>query len=187
MSNNVVVTKGHHTCGQFVNDAVAIKRAPFKSIRDQSKRKDPFLGEGFYFWDDNIEAARWWGKSHYYGKYTILEYDFTLSGDHFLDLVGCRRDIRILLTLREKLKKNGCRDDDLTISKCIALLKEIERKAPGVFPYTVVRAMDVSCRQDRLKFVDDENRRGYMLGNPRIIICYFDRNDIPLQTAKVVK
>ena len=113
MSNNVVVTKGHHTCGQFVNDAVAIKRAPFKSICDQSKRKDPFLGEGFYFWDDNIEAARWWGKSHYYGKYTILEYDFTLSGDHFLDLVGCRRDIRILLTLREKLKKNGCRDDDL--------------------------------------------------------------------------
>lgn len=187
MGGNIIITKGHHTCKTCVNDTVAKNQAPFKSVYNKRLGTEPFLGEGYYFWDDNIEAAQWWGSTHYKGNYTILEYDFTLSGDCFLDLVGSRQDIKLLLKLRQVLVEQGFREEDLSVSKCIGLLKEIEQKEPGVFPYTIIRAMDINCKQNRIKFVNDENRHGYMILDPRIIICFFDKNDIPLHNAKVVK
>ncbi len=186
MSSNIVVTKGHHTCSAFRNEAVAKERAPFKSCC--SEGKSPFLGEGFYFWDDNIEIAHWWGKTHYNNKYTILQYDFTLEGDSFLDLVGSRQDIYILLGLRKKLIERGdVEEKDLSVSKCIELLKKIERNTPGVFPYTIIRAMDIRCKTNGWSFVNDKRRCGTLITNPRIIICFFCKKDIPLRTAEVVK
>lgn len=185
MSNNVIVTRGHHTCEKCVNDAVVISRAPFKSVCDKKNRKEPFLGEGYYFWDDNISVAHWWGQTHYDGKYAIVEYDLTLKGDNFLDLIGSRQDNGILLTLKKSLEDRGW--ENLTVSKCIAALQILEKQKPGIFPYTIIRAMDVPHYQERMNFVDDQRRSGSMICDPRIIICYFDRNEVPLHTAKVVK
>lgn len=50
-----------------------------------------WLGEGYYFWEEAIELARWWGDCHYKKReqgYIILESEFTCPDENFLDLLN---------------------------------------------------------------------------------------------------
>ncbi len=181
MSTNHIVTKGHHTC-EKCQKAYAIANAPFKSCYNKLTNNEPYLGDGFYFWDDNLPLAEWWGKIHYNNSYTILEYDLDLFGDHFLDLVGSRQDFIYFQTLVDRIRQYpGC--ENFGVCKCIKFLLEREKSKQGTFPIRIVRALDIS-RVEGMEFA--ENKKGRMLLDPRIIICFFDKNDIPLRTAKVV-
>ncbi len=182
MSENRIVTKGHHTCKKC-QEAYVIAKAPFKSCYNKLTHNEPYLGDGFYFWDDNLQLAEWWGKKHYRDKYTILEYDLDLHGDHFLDLVGSRQDFMYFQTLVDRIRQHPeCKN--FGVYKCINFLIKAEQSKQGTFPIRIIRAMDIS-RIDGMQFAD--NKRGRMLLDPRIIICFFDKKDIPLQTAKVIK
>ena len=49
-----------------------LRRGPWKSLmvdgNGRPKRHPPFAGEGYYFWEDNMDAAEWWGDVHYIQK-----------------------------------------------------------------------------------------------------------------------
>ena len=180
MSENIIRTIGHHTC-KYCHPAYAKANAPFKSDPNNG---DAYLGQGFYFWDDNIEYARHWGRVHYDNHYTILGYDFELSGDQFLDLVGSRKDISYFHRLYDDIRKREqCKD--FGISKCIQILQIVEKEAPGVFPIKIIRAADYNInKKGGTVFV--AGKRGFTRLNPCYIICFFDRNDISLQIAIIV-
>ncbi len=87
MNSNTIHTIGHHTC-QKSTEVYLLTNAPFKSCR--SSENDtvcyPYLGEGYYFWDNNLKSAEWWGKTHYNNSYSIIKIDLVLEGEDFLDL-----------------------------------------------------------------------------------------------------
>lgn len=188
MSGNVVNTIGHHVC-KSGNKEYLLKNAPFYSVctPETEDGKEPFLGNGYYLWDYNLETAHWWGNSHYKGDYSILSYPLTLSGDNFLDLVGSRQDMENFKKLVDKVRsKPGC--EAFGISKCILTLEKLnsEDGFGGIFDYKVIRAVDITMNRASEIYDFASKRDGTTNLNPKILICFKDKNDIPLHQAEVV-
>lgn len=84
----------------------------FCSLRDDCGRlkkgiKEPWLGEGYYFWDTRIDDARWWGEKIYerhmkgyivchtcYDQHSPLLYDMVGSISMFDDFIECAKIIK---------------------------------------------------------------------------------------------
>ncbi len=72
----------YHTIRKERIVTASLRMAPFRCVND------PWLGEGYYFWDSFIELAKWWGEVHYGGNYIITETTATFNDDAVFDLVG---------------------------------------------------------------------------------------------------
>jgi hypothetical protein len=187
MSKNIIVTIGHHTCSE-AHHAYLMERAPFMSVYDEKQDKLPFLGSGYYFWDNNIDQAIYWGDTHYNGKYNIVAVDLELSGECFLDLIGSREDMAFFKCLVEQVSERRDDTNNWSISQFIECFRRIN-KLPGYehfFECRIIRAIDShAANQDTKKF--NKLHRGSMPLNPRLIICFFDKRDIPLNTIRIIK
>lgn len=193
MSSNqlkrVFVTKGHHVCRKS-SKAYLLEHAPFKSVCQYSDNGSiPYLGEGFYFWDDNIERAHRWGKEHYNGEYVILEYPLEFKGMDYLDLVGSRQDLMKFSLLMERVQKEmdkgQATGERLAVAQCIAFLQKMNKEKAGVFPYKAVRVVDLKSRGNRIVcFV--KNKVGQMPLNPCYIICVYAKDAIPVKKAQIL-
>lgn len=188
MSTNIINTIGFHTCACGKNKYL-LDNAPFLSecTSETEEGKEPFLGDGYYMWDYNLETAHWWGNVHYKSKYAILSYPLTLSGDTFLDLVGSRKDMEDFRALVAKVRSMpGC--ESFGIAKSIMMLEWLNslRENGEVFDYKVIRAVDATKKRSNqiYSFVSARNSATNL--DPRILICFKDKNDIPLHRAKVV-
>lgn len=104
----------------------------------------------------------------------------SLEGDAFLDLVGSREDIRNFSLIIERLRVHK---KAYYIGEAIFYLQQLAEKDKSVFPYRVIRALDVT-KGSRLIFRSDNNSE--MLLNPEIIICFFDKDDIPQDKSKII-
>lgn len=184
MSRNIINTIGYHTFKYDPSNGYDESGAPCVSkvkTKEDGSEVLPFVGEGYYFWDDNIERAHLWGRQRCHGKYKIMRCPLMLQGETFLDLVGSREDIRNFSLILEKLKEH-C--GDLTISKAILRLQMMSRSNPEIFPFKIIRVMDVSKNKGYIKFAID--KKSQMLLNPEIFICFFEIKDIPLQSANIL-
>lgn len=176
-------TIGHHTISDTKNPDKIEASGPFKA------EGRPYLGEGYYFWDNHIELAHWWGYEHYSNSYMICESKIEASQEDFFDLVGSREDQIYLIHVREKFNL-GSRPLGAIIDflRELAAHDETKRK---VFPFNVVRAMDVYHRSKfDLKRIILSMRSGTPLGitnlAPKMFICIFKKNNPPLRTFKVI-
>lgn len=130
---------------------------------------NPWLGNGYYFWDGFIELAHWWGNKHYAGNYIICQANLNFEDSEYYDLVGNTFHLRCfkagMMALKAKLKCNN-----LTVS---AVLAEF-RKHSDNFHYKVIRARSEHHIEDseNVRFVEDD--RGYMITIPAIQICVTD-------------
>lgn len=183
-----MVTVGHHTCFKNGGRDYVLAEAPFNSIFDEQNNKLPFLGTGFYLWDNNIEMAKDWGEKRYSNNYFIVEFGMNLENGIFLDLVGSRQHIIYFSELINKLKDKGYdRTEKWTIGAFIEYLKRISRVIPGIFPFKIIRAVDNSitpAKQFKFDFV--KGKQGYINLNPRYVICLIEKNDLYLTSKKIV-
>jgi hypothetical protein len=184
-------TIGHHTCKRDGGAEQVLALAPFLAEYNEAEGKVPFLGEGYYFWDDNLDLAHHWGRVHYRNKYLILEADLTFAEKELLDLVGSRRDMRYLQDIRNELLQRGLMEGDWEVSKLVALLRHLQQSQPTgseIFPFAAIRAVDHSMaghKQLPAKFVAE--RENYTLVNPRMIICIFEKKEITLEKKRIVE
>jgi len=67
--------------------------------------KEPWLGEGYYFWDTRIEDAYWWGNVVYsrtgyvvcqttYDQYSPMLFDMVGRVDHYEEFIKCAAYIK---------------------------------------------------------------------------------------------
>lgn len=189
MSKNIISTVGQHVF-RYDPPKFIEKDAPFRAKNPTAaeekeaeiKGEEPryqFLGEGYYFWDNNIGRAHKWGKKHCGNKYIILEADMILSGDAFLDLVGSREDLGIFLDVYEYMKK---RDADLKIGAFFKGMQAIAKYQPGVWPFTIIRALNVKRNGNFAAYNHLPNAD--MLLDPEIIICFYDKKELNLQNTR---
>ena len=189
MSENIISTVGQHVF-KFDPPEFTEKGVPFMAenptLEEQktceNNGKEPrlqFLGEGYYFWDDNIARAHQWGKNRCKGKYLILEVDLVLSGNCFLDLVGSRRDLMIFLDVYNEMRKKF---PGLKVGAFFKGMQEMARIKPDVWAYKIIRALNVKSKADKILFncLPDS----HMLLNPEIIICFYDKNNLNLQDSR---
>lgn|SRR5574344_364322 len=80
------------------NDQVEKHGPYFCSLYDDSGRlkngiKEPWLGEGYYFWDARINDAHWWGKTIYLREkkgYIVCHTQYDMHSHFLYDMVGDR-------------------------------------------------------------------------------------------------
>ncbi len=187
MSRNIIHTTGQHVF-KYDPPQYTEKGAPVlaenpenESESTENDVKLQFLGQGYYFWDNNIKRAHKWGKSHYNGEYMIMEVPLCLQGDRFLDLIGSREDLMVFVdALKEVLKEIP----NLKIGAFFHMMQTMEKYEAGAWPYSIVRALNVKSHANKISFnhLPDSS----MLLNPEIIICFYNKNDINLQSIRFI-
>lgn len=188
MSNNIIHTVGQHV---FKYDpplytetgAPVLAKNP---VADPNKTKDiepklQFLGEGYYFWDDNIERAHKWGWDHYDGDYKIMELPLELKGDKFLDLVGSRADLQGFCRVFDKMRE---KKPGLKIGAFFKGMQEMEKNKPGSWTCTIVRALNAKNNAQKICFNHISTSK--MLLNPEIIICFYEKKELNLQNLHYI-
>lgn len=191
-------TIGHQTI-EKTNEPVAEREkngpifSPLFDKHGNPKPKPPFAGAGYYFWDDNIEAAHWWGETRYNNRYRIFKIDLTLNYDDnsFFDLVGSRKHLRLLQKMVEKARKklqDQCKN--WMLQDFITYFRKVEKEHKnGVFPFKMLRFNDSRVNKHRqMPIVLGKSREteNYTLMNPFYIVCVFELEDLYLPSFKLV-
>lgn len=175
-------TTGQHTCSNKGGREFVLQHAPFISFYLNGEKKRPFLGTGFYFWDDNLPMAEAWGRSHYREGFCILTADMSFKDNDLFDIVGNRKHLMKLSILRQKFKEHKFARDGWELGKFIEFLKDLENQEgyQGVFPFKAIRAVDSSAKA-RKRFFFVKEKENFTNLDPRYMICIISLDDIHLQ------
>ena len=137
--------------------------------------REPWLGEGYYFWDSIIKDAHWWGKTACSGNYYICQTEYDQHSPDLLDAVGDMETLESLAKaaslLREELQVSS-----ITFPTLLHYLKKMDS-----FHYHAIR---VSPRASR--YSQSELPIAYFPSNPgnaplaiypndKVQICFFDK------------
>lgn len=184
-------TIGHHTCRKDGGEDYVLTESPFLAKHDPNKKKIQFVGSGYYFWDNNIDLAKIWGKSHYDNSYYVVEIDFELTEDNCYDLVGNRKhQIHLMNFIKQFEDETGNNKEHWTLNQCVQLLRELNKHNNDIFPFKFIRAIDLlnheryAKAQHLINFTNEKDN--YTVINPKMIICAFEKEDLILHSKKIV-
>lgn len=180
-----------HTCKKGVN-AYILHNSAFRSViykKADGKIYMPFLGEGYYYWEENIEAAHRWGKSHYRNNYNIVQYSNCLIPQaETLDFLN-RRDIRYFKELIEIYKVKRPESKKWFIANWIEFFKKLQKSNLEKFPFNYFRADENHPNirtNDDLKEKTDFNYTGYYIYlDPLIILCSINKCDLNCESKEI--
>ena len=177
---------GFHTCSQEGGYSKVLIEAPFISKwpktdegeLDEDNIKDPYLGEGYYFWQNDLERSKYWGKKFYKNYYFVLKSSINTTDTNFLDLVGDQEHIGAFQLICNKLINSGSIETGFTLGEAIEYMKKA-----NIFPWKVIRCKEFTPHTPKQYF-----RRGsqsYTLLGGVFIFCLVEKNDVIL-TDKVI-
>ena len=143
---------------------------------------NPWLGDGYYFWDSLLSNAEWWGKTHYHNEYYIFSSSYDAHTDYLFDLVGDAKHIDLLYHYARGLKK-------ILGLKTIKVSTVIEfMKRDGKFPFMAIRAEGRNVKsQKNAILVFDEQGMYYLQPIPKIQLCVLDCNHFLISDYKFLK
>lgn len=170
----------HHTCKQDGGEDFVLENAPFLAKDDPAKKKYQFLGEGYYFWEDDVEQAHKWGKTHYKNCYFIVEFDCEIDEVYLLDLTSREGQKMISFYQKEikerlsKIPNNKKSYQNWTLSQLIKFL--FSSKNGIKFEYKYIKTKDNTASVDKIKFVNSKENHTHL----RDFFIYFfkDKKDI---------
>lgn len=178
-------TVGYHTVEDRDNPDFVEEKGPFVAMGSLA-----FLGVGYYFWEESLELAHWWGGVHCSGEYMICRANLGSPDEVYLDLVGNVRDMNYLKKLKKELASELVRKfgtSDVPMGKLIEHLYQVNLRPgrKGIFPYKVIRTVDTSKKsKDVVYFVDKKENVTDL--SPRIIICLKEKNSVFLRDFRIV-
>lgn len=150
-----------------------------------------FLGTGYYYWDYNLNYAKTYGTRRYGKQYFIVETSLNLPAGLFLDLVGNRMHMEILIKLRKRLIEKGLyTTGEWYLGTFIEFLKKLSEKESNtaIFPYKAIRCMDYGASRENkysVRFVEPKTAP-YTYLDPRMVICLTEKLAIILQGNRIV-
>ncbi len=128
------------------------------------------LGRGYYFWEYYIDAAHWWGETHYNKSYMIYESSYDSHSDKYFDLMGNPAHQDYTKKAYEILKKR--KDEEYTIAEVIEILKRTDPQ----FDFWAIRACPINKKyvDNKLDILFTKERQSYISLPDRIQMCVFD-------------
>jgi hypothetical protein len=174
----------HHTCSQKGGKEFVLANAPFLSEYIPKYDKKPFLGEGYYFWEYNIDYAKYWGFKHYKNsKYFVCEADIDIDHEtdgYYLDLAGNRKHLVGFVELLKEfdlIHEEGTKGIDLCY-----IINYLRKNVPKeIFPFKVLRAVDYKNTEKegiKIFFNDKKSVNSFTILNPRMLISFKRKEDI---------
>lgn len=132
--------------------------------------KEPWLGEGYYFWDTRIDDAHWWGNTVYRQKgYIICHTTYDQHSPLLYDLVGDVSQFDEFVRCAELIKAQR-HADTVRFPVVLAYMKT---KVPG-FNYKAIRVWPHPDTFEKTT-VRFPNNRLFLGKADKIQICFFDK------------
>ncbi len=132
--------------------------------------KEPWLGEGYYFWDTRIADARWWGDTVYSQKgYIICKTTYDQHSPLLFDLVSDVRQFDEFIRCAELVRK----ERNLQTVKFPVVLAYMKKKTPN-FNYKAIRVWPHpnSFEKTAVRF---PGAKVFLCKPDKIQICFFDK------------
>lgn len=136
-------------------------------------RSNAWLGNGCYFWDDDIIVAHNWAKqAGYNSDYIICQSSYDYDNHNFLDLVGHPKHLKLFREFYQVLKSKLPSNRNIKVPTLIEFVKEELGQA---FNYKAIRAR--SEWQDYDFILEFPGSRPAKLNlHPQIQICVIDKS-----------
>ena len=153
-----VVNHGPYFCSEFNPDNTLKKGV-----------KEPWLGEGYYFWDSRIEDAEWWGETVYKGAgYYICRTTYDQHSHLLFDLVGITLHFDEFVKCAELIKEKR-RLRTIKFPVVLSYLKKLKS-----FTYKAIRVMPYPKfnRDSDIVFPKETIGLGRL---EKIQVCFFDK------------
>jgi len=193
--NSFITRTYYHSCKKGT-PAYVLRNAPFKSVikkKGGDVKVIPFLGEGYYFYEEDFEAAKYWGATHYKDYSTIKILDANISELDLLD-INDTKSIRDFDRLRDIYIKKIPKYKSWEINKWIEFFKKlaIKNKDESLFPYNYIRAIQYyKWKHAKNQFGVKENfsqttKAYYTITKSLRILCVIDKHKINCKEKKVV-
>lgn len=151
--------------------------------------QNPWLGEGYYFWDTFIDMAHWWGWQGYQGSYMICQASCEDNSEKIFDLLGETEHLQEVRVYKEFLEKKNP-GKKITVPFIIQHM----RKHSGNFDYCAIRAsavdtvnkdiQNIKLMKNRVIF--NSRNDAYLDLTPPIQLCIIDKRKIGLKNYKVI-
>lgn len=136
--------------------------------------KEPWLGEGYYFWDTRIKDAHWWGKVAYlkYEKgYVIGKTTYDAHSDALFDLLGNLSHLYDFVKVADFLKKQHG-EKCITFPAVIAYLKKNIKEFAQRYKAIRVWPQSDNIRKSCVTFPGNND---LVVGQvEKVQICFFD-------------
>lgn len=138
------VIVGYHTLEDRDNADEVEANGPFICTR-----KTAWLGDGYYFWDSDLELAHEWGRIGYQlrGKQYLICQGEILCDDFIFDLVGDVLHQKEFLAMMDLLLEQLPDNAEVRMVDVLDFLRSNE-----VFPYNAIRAADNYSKSREVKF-----------------------------------
>lgn len=138
---------------------------PFKCTRS-----DAWLGDGFYFWENYIEHAHWWGSKGYNNNYIICSAQYDHNPSYCFDLINNYEHLSLLEDLYHIVKAKTSKP--VLVSKIIELLKK-----QTTFDFDAVRAPSQDAKSEPLYIKYKSIHKAKIYLRPLNQICFFRKNN----------
>lgn len=158
------------------NDKEVLEHGPyFCSKKDSNGNlkqgiKEPWLGEGYYFWDSSIEDAKWWGDTVYFSNkkdYIICHTKYDQHSPLLYDLIGDIRQNNEFISMAEYIKKEK-NLEKITVARVLDSIKKLPEftyKAIRAYPYPTNKKTNVVFQKNGI----------ILLQMSRVQLCFFDK------------
>lgn len=170
-----MTTAGYHTLEDRDNVDEIETDGPQKC-----KRKDAWLGDGYYFWDTEIEWAHDWGKQ--YSEYMIFEGTIEINEVTF-DLVGNVSHKIFFRKIYEELKDKGYFAKGMKVN-VPNLLEYLKKHTKFLEKYNSIRSEHPTKSELTITYGGKLNE--YLSLGDTVQICLITKKNLISQSFKVV-
>jgi len=157
---------------------------PFKC-----KWENTWLGDGYYFWQEFIELAHWWGEKHRKGEYIICQAVCDFDDTKCLDLVGEMTHIRQFQEVVNLMRKKKLIDQNTTVARIIKfLIEEIKLSIEAIRIYGInsISNTDLISSEYSKRIIFEPNKPHYFDSLPAVQFCFFEKTSLNLREYKIV-
>ena len=151
---------------------------PFKCTR-----KDAWLGEGYYFWEAEVQFAHKWGINAGYKEYVVCESAYDYDNPCFFDIVGNPSHLRTMREITEELRRVMPKNCIITIPMVIKSLKIVLNDE---FSFKAIRSRSEWKPWEYIMPYNEKRPRGELCNlNPEIQLCVIDK-EILIKEYRIV-
>lgn len=133
-----------------------------------------WLGSGYYFWDNNVKDAHWWGTNHYNNNYIITKTAYDYHSTQYLDLASLQEHKEYLFRCYKLLKERSQklnRQEVFTVGRVIEILKKTDKS----FNFLAIRACPIP-KFSGGKIYFDRSNDYFLLPNSKFQVCVIDKS-----------
>lgn len=180
----------HHTCKKDGGSKFVLQNAPFLAKDDKSAKKFQFLGSGFYFWEDDINQAHYWGQVRYgEDNYFIVQFVCNIDEDDLLDL-DSKTGYNILEKVKEKLlafTNTPNKQNNWTLSQWVNFLYKYNEIYSIGFDFKAIKVKDYNfSRKKEQKIFFVQGKSNYTCVGGVYIYFFRKKEDICIEKKELI-